>query len=351
MTSSRTRSQLGKLIAKVLTGAWRAAPPPLNISAEELQSIAQLLLQSGSAALGWWRLRKTELQNHPVATELQQAYRLHALRAKLCEAEIRRALALLNKAGIEAVLIKGWAVAKLYPQPGLRPYGDIDLCFRPQQTAAAESILEDFTSEHLTVDIHQGFSRIDTLDDDSLFEKSEVEYLGDVRIQVLSREDELRVLCTHLLRHGVWRPLWLCDIAASIEALPADFDWQRFFGKEAIQADWLACTIGLAHQLLGAEIEHTPILSRAKNLPSWLVPQVLKNWQDFLAHDRSMHSYLRHPKGLIQAVRKRWPDPIQTTIVHQLPLDESSRLPYQLKEVVSRTAKLFKALPEAFKDN
>jgi hypothetical protein len=351
MDSSQTRPQPGKLIAEVLTGAWRAAPPPLNITSEELESISLLLLQSGSAALGWWRLRETELQTHPAAIELQQAYRLHTLRAKLCESEIRRVITRLNDAGIEAVLIKGWAVARLYPHPGLRPYGDIDLCVRVEQSTAAKSLLEGFTSDHLTVDLHEGFSRIDTLDDDRLFAKSKVEYLGDVGIRVLSREDELRILCTHLLRHGVWRPLWLCDIAASLESLPADFDWPRFFSDEARQADWLACTIGLAHQLLGAEITHTPVVARATSLPAWLLSQVLKNWQDFLAHDRPMITYLRHPRGLIEAIRKRWPDPIQTTILHQLPLDDSSRLPYQLREVVSRTAKLLKSLPATFKKN
>ncbi len=349
MTSSRARPQLGKLIAKVLTGTWRASLPPLNISSEELESIALLLLQSGCAALAWRRIRETPLQTLPVAEELRQAYRLHALQVKLHEAAISRVLTALNEAGLEAILIKGWAVARLYPQPGLRPYGDIDLCFRPHQVAAAEKILERFTLENFVVDLHAGFSRVDNLDEDSLFDRSRVEPLGDLKVRLLSREDELRILCTHLLRHGGWRPLWLCDVAAALESLPATFDWPRFFGQDQVQADWLACTMGLAHQLLGAEIGHTPVAERARHLPSWLVPQVLKNWQSFLAHDRPMITYLRHPKALPQAVKNRWPDPIQTTIIHGLPLDESSRLPYQLSDVFFRAIKLFKALPEAFK--
>jgi hypothetical protein len=343
MASSHSRFQLGKRIARVLAGAWRASPPPLQLSPEELQSIVRLLLESGSAGLAWWRLRDTSLQTSPAAEELRQAYRLHALQAKLHETAIERVIAALDQAGVETILVKGWAVARLYPQPGLRPYGDLDLCFRPEQVAAAREVLERFASDNFVVDIHEGFSRIDHFDDARLFASARVESLGKVCVHLLRREDELRILCTHLLRHGVWRPLWLCDIAASLEALPADFDWSRFFGEDPVEADWLACTLVLAHRLLGAEISHTPVVSKAEHMPAWLVPQVLKNRQDFLARDRPMISYLRQPKALIPAMLKRWPDPIQTTTLYHLPLDETSRLPYQLREVVRRSIKLIKA--------
>jgi hypothetical protein len=68
-----------------------------------------------------------------VSAELHDAYRLFALQAVLHEQRLTRAFALLRAAGVEAILGKGWAVARLYPDLGLRPYGDIDLYVRHHQ--------------------------------------------------------------------------------------------------------------------------------------------------------------------------------------------------------------------------
>ncbi|MGH9760388.1 MAG: hypothetical protein ACREAC_06035, partial [Blastocatellia bacterium] len=45
------------LIAAALTGGWRSAPAPLELSELELASIEPLLLQSGAAGIAWWRNR------------------------------------------------------------------------------------------------------------------------------------------------------------------------------------------------------------------------------------------------------------------------------------------------------
>jgi len=57
----------------------------LEISTEELAEIVPRLLGSGAGALGWWRVRLSELKTDPVAFPLQQAYRLHTLQAALRE--------------------------------------------------------------------------------------------------------------------------------------------------------------------------------------------------------------------------------------------------------------------------
>jgi hypothetical protein len=41
----------GRLVAIVLSGAWRSAPPPPECSPEELTEVAPLLLASGAGAL------------------------------------------------------------------------------------------------------------------------------------------------------------------------------------------------------------------------------------------------------------------------------------------------------------
>ena len=117
------------------------------------------------------------------------------------------------------------------------------------------------------MDLHKGIEKLDTQSLDELFERSEILRLGDVDVRVLRLEDQLRLICRHLLRHGAWRPLWLCDIAAIVESLPPSLDWNLCLTANRHQADLIACSIGLAHQLLGARVDNTPVSERARNLP------------------------------------------------------------------------------------
>ena len=43
------------------------------------------------------------------------------------EVRLREVVTILHEAGIEVLVSKGWSIARLYPQAGLRPYGDLDL--------------------------------------------------------------------------------------------------------------------------------------------------------------------------------------------------------------------------------
>jgi arylsulfatase len=70
----------------------------------------------------------------------------------------------------------------------------------------------------------------------------------------------------------------LCDVAVAFESRPEDLDWDLVLGSDQRRADWVACTIGLAHQLLGATIDGTPVAARSARLPKWLVPSVLAGW-------------------------------------------------------------------------
>ena len=59
---SRDALRKGNLVAAVLSGSWRSsALPTLDISETELDTVTPLLYDSGTAALGWRRVRKTSL--------------------------------------------------------------------------------------------------------------------------------------------------------------------------------------------------------------------------------------------------------------------------------------------------
>src|SRR6185312_10059446 len=83
----------------------------------------------------------------------------------------------------------------------------------------------------------------------------------------------------HFLKHGAWRPLWLCDIGLLLERMPAGFDWAVCLGKDKRRANWILSAAGLAHKLLKAQISDEQIAERAAQVPGWLCESVLKQWE------------------------------------------------------------------------
>jgi hypothetical protein len=335
---------VGQAVAAMLTGSWRRSSPELKQSAAEIEEIAPALLVSGAAPLCWRRVRHSTLQTTPAAKEFHRAYRLSALQAALHQRTIERAVTLLRERGIEAILVKGWAVARLYPELALRPYADLDLCVRPQQYNAAEAAINDLARERNEVDLHCGFAKFGGGSVDGFYDRSQLVKLGETPVRVLCAEDHLRVLSLHLLREGAWRPLWLCDVARMVESRGANFNWDICLTGNRRHADWIICAIGAAHQLLGAQVDDIPAAHRLKALPRWLVPTILKEWESQLPsmsqrHRAPMWSYLRRPAGIFGGLRHRWPNPIEATVSMRASFNELPRLPFQLGNCLARTAR------------
>jgi hypothetical protein len=344
------------LIARALAGAWRASTEPLELSPEELSRVTPLLIGSGAAGLGWWRARATPLGATQAALKLRQAYLVSSLQAAFSERAIKEVFAALRSAGVEPILIKGWAIARHYPESGLRPYGDVDICVHPYQYGAAEATVKNIERRNYQIDLHRGVENLDHHSFESLFARSQLVKLDGADVRVLSDEDHLRLVAVHMLRHGAWRPLWLCDIAVAIESRSESFDWSLCLGENSLRAGWVACAIGLARSLLGARIDDTPVARRAARLPRWLVSSVLKQWQTPfsteqapLSYSRPMAYYFRHPSGLLKDIRKRWPGPIEATINVRGPINRLPRFPFQLGDCLTRTARFLAQLPRLLK--
>jgi hypothetical protein len=342
-TGSESAAARGRLMAQLLAGSWRSSPPPVVTADEAWAEVALLLLKCGVGALSWWRLRSSELRDESFAEQFHREYRFQALNAALNQRALKLIIRQLRDNDVEPVLVKGWSVARHYPETGLRQYGDFDLCILPDQFDAASAQLESFESQGYKVDLHCGFGKFFESRTDEIFERSQLVKLDDVAVRILSQEDLLRFLCLHWLRHGAVRPLWLCDIAVLLEAQGEDFDWDRCLGSSQQQADWVACAVGLARELLGARIKPMPIAQRSRALPKWLVPAVLKEWGAAFRPMTPLTVHLRHPfrfKNLLEELTHHWPNPIEATMTLNAPFNELPRLPFQVGHVFSRTAAL-----------
>lgn len=345
----------GSLVSAVLAGSWRPGHHgPLSISSAQFDDVTPLLYGSGAAALSWWRMRETALSDSPSGDLLHQAYCLQVLRARVHENQTKKIAQMLRTAGIESIIIKGWAVARHYPQIGLRPSGDVDLVIRPRELRAAQDVVASEAARECWVDLHPRIFELSDRSLEDLWARSQLVSCGTEQVRVLAPEDHLALLAVHLLKHGAWRPLWLCDLGLLLEVSPDSFDWELCLGQSKQRANWILSALGLAQALLDARIKNEAVAEKAKEIPAWLLRSVLKQWERPFAidqppmnHRAPMRSYLRSPAGVLRDLANRWPNPVLATVSVNGQFNSIPRLPYQLGNLAARTMRFLMRLPKA----
>jgi Uncharacterised nucleotidyltransferase len=290
----------GETVAAVLAGAWRLSPPPLELRQPALEAIVPLLASGGAGGLAWHRLREKGPRISPAGRELRQHYRMQTLQAVEREEAIRELLPRLRTAGVEPILIKGWSSALLYPEAGLRPSCDVDLCVPPDRL---ETGITTLSGQKLpcAVDLHRAVPDLPDRTWDEVFRRSRLVALNEIAVRVLGPEDQLRLLCLHLARHGIARPLWLCDIGACLESLPAAFDWDYCLWGRKHLSSWTACVLGLAHRLLHARLPGGAATEIASAGSPWIERAVHWCWGG--GPSRPLRHYLRRPAEVFARLR------------------------------------------------
>lgn len=329
--------RLPLLLAKLLARSWRCeSPPPLDISPQDLADVLPLLVGSGASALVFRRLRGSGIEGSAPYEELRQATRLQTLQAAIHEESIASAFRVARAEGAEPILLKGWAVARLYPESWLRPAGDLDLLFRPVERARAEAALRaPDCGVFSVVDLkHSAFDSLTGREWEGLYERSESIQLAGESVRVLGRDDQFRYLCEHLWKHSAYRPIWLCDVAAALESRGPGFDWEQCLDGNKLIINRVGCAVGMACRLLGAEAGDLPNEVLSVKPPEWLVTEVLKQWESPCTEDHLpeelMAISLKHPSRVIPALLARWPDPIRASVGTRTYFDNRIRLPKQL---------------------
>jgi hypothetical protein len=341
--------QIGMELAEILAGSWRRPSFRKRASSSKnLSRLAPLLTAGGGAALTWFHIRHhgSEL-SQPVLNLYREAYIGSVARAAAHEDELERILFAFQTAGIRSILLKGWSVGRLYPESGLRPSGDIDLWIDPAQRAQTSEVLKKVASGRQSVDLdHDQFRRFENRSFADFYESCDTVHLGSTPIKVLRREDQVRTLCLHFLKHGGWRPIWLCDIASLLESRNIAFDWELCLGNNQRRARWIGCTIALARDLLGSRIPQGAPRVVTSSPPKWFARTVLKEWSNAGPPSAPTLAFLIAAKPrrerLKSAMRGRWRNPIQATVDCEGAFDGFTRLPFQLWDAASRTCRFLR---------
>ena len=173
----------------------------------------------------------------------------------------------------------------------------------------------DRLSSFISVDVHKTLSAYEL--DDSAVKMAKKVWISGLELPTLSEEEHLRLICLHFLKHGGWRPIWLCDVAAMAESLPSDFDWDRCMKNERT-AHYVSTVLELSRRILGADFE-IPVRYQTTTLPDWLASEVLRQWS--MPHKAHMpkspirYTLANEPRKLASALAARWPKPLHAVFI------------------------------------
>ncbi len=266
------------------------------------------------------------------------------LQSKIQQTQIENVFKMFRSGGVEPILIKGFAIERLYPPTVARISTDIDLAVNPAQIDVAKRIVTKKTV-NIHIDLHEGLRHLDERDWEKLFENSVLIKLNGTAVRVLSEEDHLRVLCVHWLTDGGENKRKLEDIYYAIDNRAADFDWERCFaGTEEKRRLWIIYCIGIAHKYLNLDISDLPFATEASNIPRWLPRTLERIWRRKYPFT-PLFTAVHKPQVFIHQILYRLPpNPIMATIGVNGHLNAKTRIFYQIEHFLRRTIPSIKSL-------
>ena len=291
-----------------------------------------LLLAGGAGALGYWRVRSSSLAELPDLGPLRDTYRAYTLEAAVHEVQLAEAAQALRAASVPALLGKGWAAARAYAQPALRPYGDLDFFVaaadrRPRPRSPAQ------LPRPLPVDLHQGFAELDDRGAAGAL-RARVQRRGQGRAggrcwprgPPAPRRPSSAPARGVALRSGcaTWR-------RSSRPPLPS-FDWDLVLQGPRQRARSVAAVVWLAERLLGARIPNRGTSRRPRRRRPARVarghgpPPVGKGLRPSAARWGRSRS---GREELLGTLLRRWPNAVEATAGMDAPFDDSPRWPHQ----------------------
>ncbi len=190
----------------------------------------------------------------------------------------------------------------------------------------------------LTIDLHDGLPGWYDLTTEDLFAQAEPREVAPGSVFLTpSLAHHLRLVSLHMFKHGAWRPLWLCDVAALAEAAGPEFDTAACFGSGTFTRDWTQSALAAARDLLGADV--SAVLPGNVQAPPWVLAAILSAWRrpSPWRGELPFGAALKDPKAWLEA---RWPDPIEAVF-------KSGALPWPARPRLTQTKHFLKLLGPA----
>jgi hypothetical protein len=322
-------------------------------SALDWDSVLQLARHHRLEPLLHYGLRHTGFTEIPnrVRAEWEMRHRISIVIGLYHQRALKEIAAAFEDRSVPFILLKGEALSKmLYPQDGLRPYGDIDLLIRPDTYKPAKDILTGLgfrlrqpakEAERLrlfgeiefdkdvpmpvTVDLHwdtlmTSWEPKSLLADNETWTSLDSVRLDNRAIPILKGEILLIYLCVHFAFHHVFDGLLLlCDLFLILRRNAGETDWDRLIATahRCQCRHALYCSLYFAKSLMAAPVPDRILdslrphaLTRALMPTTRLLfrdsitPQMLERYIKFLLIDtlggrrRALQAWLQSSKRL-----------------------------------------------------
>ncbi len=266
---------------------------------------------------------------------LSDEAKLRLLRHGVAESQIGSVFRIFHDAGLDPILIKGWAAARYYPSPEDRSLGDIDLAFADSEYDAAVAVRN--VNSLTRTDLHRELRHLDTESWAELHLRSfQCDCAGEP-VRILAPEDHLRVICVHWLNDGGAYRERLDDIANLVISTRRSFNWDRCFAPvSATRRRWIMTAVAIAARYTGRDLSFVPFSERFEQVPAWIDVSLRREWESGYRLV-PLHFVLTDPGALWRQLRKWFPpNPLQATIELEGELDDAARWPYQLRNLWQR---------------
>jgi hypothetical protein len=249
-----------------------------------------------------------------VANELER-WNAATIRQNLfLTSELFRVHAALKERGIEAIPLKGPALAaELYRDLGLRPFSDLDLLISREQVHAAEIAVKElgYEGEFAIPPQHRerwlkqqcelsfrraGATRLELHWDiahphfahdtgvDGFWARLTTVQIGDTILPNFSPRDLLFTLIVHGTRHAWSRIMWLVDVAELLRKEPA-IDWEEFWRNANLRgaARMMATGLVLVRRVFGVSVSNAATeRAYSDEAALTLADQVIAHWSGSL---------------------------------------------------------------------
>ncbi len=198
-----------------------------------------------------------------VLARLREERREHVALAIKLDAVLDGVLAACSAAGIPVVVLKGLALARLYPSPLLRPRSDLDLLIDPLHWPAADRLLTGMgyalqDAEHVRrplpgprqapddrqyvraadgtlIELHADYlsTGLRRDEDARLWGRARLVEAQGRAIPVLEPGDAFLQAATHMQRHAYTRLLWFYDLLMLLRREGDGIAWPEVAGRAA----------------------------------------------------------------------------------------------------------------------
>lgn len=231
------------------------------------KDLTMLAVAEGVAGLLYHHLKRPEFVNFVPGSAIRELEEIYFHTKKYCLAYLKEAEALsvrLEQADIPIIILQGLSlITWLYKDPGLRPFGDVDLMVRPLHMQGLKQLLREAGYElpvleypdllykgNICIDIHTHILNLDRIqnrrylfpeDLTPMWEKACPLFDQHYGFLVLDPCDNFVALAAHALKHSYSHLIWLCDLHEVLLRLTRGPDgWEsvvkrtRFWNQEKV---------------------------------------------------------------------------------------------------------------------